>query len=177
MFYETANGNFPRFLSLVKKTISWRKNYRILSEQELKMWSSMVFWHGVDKKHQLCLIVRLGLACMSVPLSDRPRFSQAVGMLFNFYDFVSSCCQFLQNKLDVKTCFFLPLSVWRNITLSCFLFLLLFFLFPLIPFFFGCHCFAVCMQFTALIILVKCKPILGLSFQIASFLFSFARGV
>ncbi|CDP09028.1 unnamed protein product [Coffea canephora] len=77
-FYETANGNFPRFLSLVKKTISWRKNYRILSEQELKMWSSMVFWHGVDKKHQLCLIVRLGLACMSVPLSDRPRFSQAV---------------------------------------------------------------------------------------------------
>lgn len=77
-FYDTANGNFPYFLSLVKKTISWRKNYRILSEQELKMWSSMVFWHGVDKKHRLCLIVRLGLACMSVPLSDRPRFSQAV---------------------------------------------------------------------------------------------------
>lgn len=77
-FYATANGNFPCFLSLVKKTISWRKNYRILSEQELKMWSSMVFWHGVDKKRRLFLIVRLGLACMSVPLSDRPRFSQAV---------------------------------------------------------------------------------------------------
>lgn len=77
-FYATANENFESFLSLVKKTISWRENYRMLSRQELKVWSNLVFWHGVDKNHQLCLIVRLGLACISVPLCDRPRFAQAI---------------------------------------------------------------------------------------------------
>ncbi|KAL3518214.1 hypothetical protein ACH5RR_020803 [Cinchona calisaya] len=77
-FYATANGKFPCFLSLVKKTISWRENYRILSAQELEVWSNMVFWHGVDKNGRLCLIVRLGLACMNVPLCDRPRFAQAI---------------------------------------------------------------------------------------------------
>lgn len=43
------------------------------------MWSDIVFWHGYDVRHRPCLIVRLGLACTSLPNHDRPRFAQAVG--------------------------------------------------------------------------------------------------
>ncbi|CAK9164556.1 unnamed protein product [Ilex paraguariensis] len=77
-FYNAANGDFPCMLSSVKKTIRWRETYRILSRKELKMWSSMVFWHGVDLSHRPCLIVRLGLACIGLPSNERPRFVQAV---------------------------------------------------------------------------------------------------
>ncbi|CAI9108062.1 OLC1v1007578C4 [Oldenlandia corymbosa var. corymbosa] len=77
-FYATVNGNLSACISLVKKTISWRETYRILSLQELEVWSNMVFWHGFDAKGRLCLVVRLGLACMTVPLADRPQFAQAI---------------------------------------------------------------------------------------------------
>nr|GLL43030.1 uncharacterized protein LOC109193128 [Ipomoea trifida] len=77
-FYTAADGDFLRLLSSVKKTIHWRETYRILSGQELEMWTSMVFWHGFDTKQHPILIVRLGLACSSLPFSDRPRFGQAV---------------------------------------------------------------------------------------------------
>ncbi|KAL5581037.1 hypothetical protein UlMin_013479 [Ulmus minor] len=77
-FYTAANGDFPRFLSSIKKTIRWRETYGILSLQELEMWSKMVFWHGFDVKRRPCLIVRLGLGCINLPLSDRPRFAQAI---------------------------------------------------------------------------------------------------
>ncbi|XP_009358350.2 phosphatidylinositol/phosphatidylcholine transfer protein SFH10 [Pyrus x bretschneideri] len=77
-FYTAANGDFSRLLSSVKKTIHWRETYGILSIQELEMWSNMVFWHGFDVKHRPCLIVRLGLACTSLPSHDRPRFAQAI---------------------------------------------------------------------------------------------------
>lgn len=77
-FYTAANGDFRCFLSSVKKTISWRENYRILSEQELEVWSNLVFWHGFDVMNRPCLIVRLGLACMNLASPDRPRFAQAV---------------------------------------------------------------------------------------------------
>ncbi|KAL7150506.1 hypothetical protein ABFS83_05G117100 [Erythranthe nasuta] len=77
-FYEAANGDPSSLLSSVKKTIRWRETYRILSGEELEMWSNMVFWHGLDVKNRPCLIVRLGLACTSLPSHDRPRFAQAV---------------------------------------------------------------------------------------------------
>lgn len=77
-FYDTALGDFPSFLSLVKKTISWRENYRILSVQELERWRSLLFWHGFEINQQPCLIVRLGLACMSLPFHERPQFAQAI---------------------------------------------------------------------------------------------------
>ncbi|KAF3453868.1 hypothetical protein FNV43_RR04309 [Rhamnella rubrinervis] len=77
-FYTAANSVFSCFLSSVKNTIRWRETYRILTVQELEMWSNMVFWHGCDVKHRPCLIVRLGLACSSLPPPDRPRFAQAV---------------------------------------------------------------------------------------------------
>lgn len=83
-FYEAANGDLSSLLSSVKKTIRWRETYRILSGDELEMWSNMVFWHGLDVKHRPCLIVRLGLAIISLPSDDRPRFAQAVGKLFCF---------------------------------------------------------------------------------------------
>lgn len=38
----------------------------------------MVFWHGYDVQNRPCLIVRLGLACISLPSCDRPSFAQAV---------------------------------------------------------------------------------------------------
>uniref|UniRef100_A0A5B7C3A5 CRAL-TRIO domain-containing protein n=1 Tax=Davidia involucrata TaxID=16924 RepID=A0A5B7C3A5_DAVIN len=76
--YTAANGDFSCLLSSVKKTIHWRETYNILSGQELETWSNMVFWHGFDVKHRPCLIVRLGLACITLPSHDRPRFAQAV---------------------------------------------------------------------------------------------------
>ncbi|XP_048324032.2 uncharacterized protein LOC107408865 [Ziziphus jujuba] len=77
-FYAAANSDFTSFLSSIKKTIRWRETYRILSLQELEMWSNMVFWHGCDMKERPCLVVRLGLACSSLLPPDRPRFAQAV---------------------------------------------------------------------------------------------------
>uniref|UniRef100_A0A2P2K3P8 Uncharacterized protein MANES_04G033100 n=1 Tax=Rhizophora mucronata TaxID=61149 RepID=A0A2P2K3P8_RHIMU len=77
-FFTAANGDFSCLLSSVKKTIRWRETYGILSEQELEMWSSLVFWHGFDVEHRPCLIVRLGLACLKVPSHERPRLTQAV---------------------------------------------------------------------------------------------------
>ncbi|XP_062172530.1 uncharacterized protein LOC133878057 isoform X2 [Alnus glutinosa] len=77
-FYTAANGDFAYLLSSIKKTIRWRETYRILSAQELEMWSDMVFWHGFDVKHQPCLIVRLGLAFVTLPSQDKPRFAQAI---------------------------------------------------------------------------------------------------
>ncbi|GFP79320.1 sec14 cytosolic factor [Phtheirospermum japonicum] len=77
-FYAAANGDSSSLLSSVKKTIRWRETYRILSGDELEMWSNMIFWHGLDVKRRPCLIIRLGLACISLPSHDRPRFAQAV---------------------------------------------------------------------------------------------------
>lgn len=77
-FYTAANGDFSSFLSSIKKTIRWREIYGILSVQELEKWSTLVFWHGFDLKHRPCLIVRLGLACISLPSDDKPRFAQAI---------------------------------------------------------------------------------------------------
>ncbi|KAG4945271.1 Sec14 cytosolic factor [Glycine soja] len=77
-FYAASNNDFSCFLTSIKKTIRWRETYRILSEEELKMWSKMVFWHGSDVGHRPCLIVRLGLACSTLTSEDRPRFAQAV---------------------------------------------------------------------------------------------------
>ncbi|OMO91285.1 hypothetical protein COLO4_18478 [Corchorus olitorius] len=77
-FYTAANGDFLVLLSSIKKTIKWRETYRILSQEELETWTNMVFWHGYDVMHRPCLIVRLGLACSSLPSHDRPRFAQAV---------------------------------------------------------------------------------------------------
>ncbi|CAN0854058.1 hypothetical protein LINGRAHAP2_LOCUS5811 [Linum grandiflorum] len=77
-FYTAADGDFQSFLSSIKNTIRWRDTYRLLSEQELVMWSNVVFWHGYDIENQPCLIVRLGLACTNLQAHDRPRFVQAV---------------------------------------------------------------------------------------------------
>ncbi|KAH0659730.1 hypothetical protein KY289_028478 [Solanum tuberosum] len=77
-FFTAADGDFTRLLSSLKKTIRWRETYRILSRQELEVWSNMVFWHGYDVQNRPCLIVRLGLACISLPSRDRPSFAQAV---------------------------------------------------------------------------------------------------
>ncbi|GAB4824374.1 hypothetical protein Ancab_007262 [Ancistrocladus abbreviatus] len=77
-FYTAANGDFPCLLATVKKTVHWRETYYILSEQELALWSNVVFWHGCDMRDRPCLVIRLGLACVSLPFHDRPRFAQAV---------------------------------------------------------------------------------------------------
>ncbi|KAK9169921.1 hypothetical protein Syun_002061 [Stephania yunnanensis] len=78
-FFAAANGNFSSLLSSVKKTIRWRETYHILSSQELEMWSTLVFWHGYDKKLRPCLVIRLGLACSSLASHEKPCFAQAVG--------------------------------------------------------------------------------------------------
>lgn len=76
-FHLAANGDFPSFLTSVKKSIQWRKTYKILSQEELETWSNMVFWHGIDIKNRPCLIVRL-VACIHLPPNERPRFAQAI---------------------------------------------------------------------------------------------------
>ncbi|EOA23900.1 hypothetical protein CARUB_v10017114mg [Capsella rubella] len=77
-FYRVSNGDFTSLLSSIKKTIHWRETYRILSEEELETWSSLVFWHGYDRNQRPCLIVRLGLAFLKLPSHERPRFAQAI---------------------------------------------------------------------------------------------------
>ncbi|XP_054815383.1 uncharacterized protein LOC129315589 isoform X1 [Prosopis cineraria] len=77
-FYTASNNDFSSFLASVKRTILWRETYRILSGEELEMWSDLVFWHGSDVMHRPCLIVRLGIACRTLVSQDRARFSQAV---------------------------------------------------------------------------------------------------
>ncbi|CAN8254971.1 unnamed protein product [Cochlearia groenlandica] len=77
-FYRVSNGDFTSLLNSIKKTIQWRETYRILSEEELESWSSLVFWHGYDRNQRPCLIVRLGLAFLKLPSDERPRFSQAI---------------------------------------------------------------------------------------------------
>ncbi|XP_027926082.1 uncharacterized protein LOC114183308 isoform X2 [Vigna unguiculata] len=77
-FYAASNNDFSSFLTSIKKTIRWRETYRILSEEEQKMWTKLVCWHGCDVERRPCLIVRLGLACNTLPSEDRPRFAQAV---------------------------------------------------------------------------------------------------
>ncbi|KAK2983266.1 hypothetical protein RJ640_009280, partial [Escallonia rubra] len=77
-FYAAANGDFPRFLSSVKKTIYWRQTYSILPPQELEAWLQLVFWHGCDVNLRPCLIIRLGLACANLRSNDRPLFVRAV---------------------------------------------------------------------------------------------------
>ncbi|KAF8094924.1 hypothetical protein N665_0348s0007 [Sinapis alba] len=77
-FYRVSNGDFASLLASIKKTIHWRETYRILSEEELETWSSLVFWHGYDRNQRPCLIVRLGLAFLKLPSHERPRFAQAI---------------------------------------------------------------------------------------------------
>jgi hypothetical protein len=77
-FYTAANGDFPCFISAVKKTIRWRETYYILCGPELEQWSNVVFWHGSDVNNRPCLIVRLGLASSALPTTDRPRIAQAI---------------------------------------------------------------------------------------------------
>ncbi|XP_026415497.1 uncharacterized protein LOC113310894 [Papaver somniferum] len=77
-FYAAANGNMSCLILAIKKTLRWRETYKILSLEELEMWSRLVYWHGYDMKLRPCLIVRLGLACSSLASSDRPRFAQAI---------------------------------------------------------------------------------------------------
>ncbi|CAI8616553.1 unnamed protein product [Vicia faba] len=77
-FYAASNNDFSCFLTSIKKTIHWREYYKILSVEELEMWSNMVFWHGSDLLHRPCLIVRLGMACSLLASQDRPQFAQAI---------------------------------------------------------------------------------------------------
>uniref|UniRef100_A0A7N0TMH4 CRAL-TRIO domain-containing protein n=1 Tax=Kalanchoe fedtschenkoi TaxID=63787 RepID=A0A7N0TMH4_KALFE len=77
-FYIAANGDFSTLLSSVKKTVRWRQTYGILSQEELEVWSNLVFWHGHDVNLRPCLIIRLGLACANLRPDDKPRFAQAV---------------------------------------------------------------------------------------------------
>ncbi|XP_047179721.1 uncharacterized protein LOC124846495 [Vigna umbellata] len=77
-FYAASNNDFSSFLTSIKKTIRWRETYRILSWEEQKLWTKLVFWHGCDVERRPCLIVRLGSACNTLEWEDRPRFAQAV---------------------------------------------------------------------------------------------------
>lgn len=77
-FYGTANGDFSRFLTSVKKTIRWRQNFRFLSVQELEGWSEIVFWHGRDVEGHPCLIVRLAPACSNIMPEESSRLPEVV---------------------------------------------------------------------------------------------------
>lgn len=117
-FYIAANGDLPNFLSAVKKTIRWRETYRILSAEELEMWTSMIYWHGLDVKGRPCLIIRLGMSC-SLPAKDRPSFVQAVGMYFCFHSIWFSHCRC---NHDIKQC-----SILSNISGQLHLFFMLYY--------------------------------------------------
>lgn len=70
-FYRASNGDFSSFLSSVRRTIDWRRNFQFMSEQELEDWSEMVFWHGFDVKRHPCLFIRVQSACSNVKSGDR----------------------------------------------------------------------------------------------------------
>ncbi|KAL9266685.1 Phosphatidylinositol/phosphatidylcholine transfer protein SFH2-like protein [Drosera capensis] len=76
-YYLAADGNLSSLLAAVKKSIRWRETYYFLSQEELQLWSNMVFWHGYDVLHQPCLVVRLGLA-INLPPEEGPWFTQAI---------------------------------------------------------------------------------------------------
>ncbi|KAL9268093.1 Sec14 cytosolic factor-like protein [Drosera capensis] len=88
-YFLAADGNLSSLLTAVKKSIRWRETYYFLSEEELKLWSNMVFWHGYDVLHQPCLVVRLGLA-INLPPEERPRFTQAIVDLFEIFAYAVS---------------------------------------------------------------------------------------
>lgn len=100
-----SNGDFTSLLSSIKKTIHWRETYRLLSEEELETWSSLVFWHGYDRNQRPCLIVRLGLAFVNLPSHERPRFAQAIStsLVALYCKFQYCLCYVL---LLIKFCFF-----------------------------------------------------------------------
>lgn len=77
-FYAAAGNDYVCLFVSIKKTIRWRETFRILSTEELSMWSNIVFWHGFDRVHRPCLIVRLGVASRGLASNDKPRFAQAV---------------------------------------------------------------------------------------------------
>lgn len=77
-FHVAANGDFSSLVSSIKRTVRWRETYGLLTEEELRAWSNLLFWHGFDLRHRPCLIVRLGLAFVTLPSHERPRFSQAI---------------------------------------------------------------------------------------------------
>ncbi|GMH13350.1 hypothetical protein Nepgr_015191 [Nepenthes gracilis] len=77
-FYNAANGDFSCFLSSIKKTINWRKNFKFLSPEQLESWSNMVFWHGRDVMRRPCLIIRLGLAYSDITSEDKSCLSEVV---------------------------------------------------------------------------------------------------
>ncbi|KAL3702306.1 hypothetical protein R1sor_020328 [Riccia sorocarpa] len=77
-FLIAANGNPAKFVTIVRKTVSWRETYYFLKEQELRAWSPLIFWHDYDNKSRPVLVIRLGLAYRTLQPEDRPRFCQAV---------------------------------------------------------------------------------------------------
>ncbi|XP_047316220.1 phosphatidylinositol/phosphatidylcholine transfer protein SFH4-like [Impatiens glandulifera] len=77
-FHTSVNGDFPRLVASIKKTIRWRQNFTFLSTEELESWSHLAFWHGCDVQRRPSLIVRLGLACSKLRFSDMDNFAKAV---------------------------------------------------------------------------------------------------
>ncbi|BFI04561.1 hypothetical protein MPTK1_1g14630 [Marchantia polymorpha subsp. ruderalis] len=77
-FLVAANKNLAKFVSIVKKTVSWRESYYFLNALELRTWSPLVFWHDEDQNSRPTLYIRLGLAYTTLQPEDRPRFCQAV---------------------------------------------------------------------------------------------------
>ncbi|KAJ1381803.1 CRAL-TRIO lipid binding domain [Sesbania bispinosa] len=75
-FYTASNNDFSCFLTSIKKTIRWRESYRILSGEELEMWSNLVFWHGSDLLHRPCLIVEYGV--LHLVDADNPQITVLV---------------------------------------------------------------------------------------------------
>lgn len=77
-FWGAAHGDTTKFVTNVKKTIRWRKNYHFLSQSDLQLWEHLVFWHKHDDLGRPTLVIRLGLACSTLSPSERPLFVQAI---------------------------------------------------------------------------------------------------
>ena len=84
-FYKAVDGNFPILVKSIRKSIRWRETYAILTPEQLERWSHLVFWHGYDIMMRPCLVIRLGLACSTLSPSEKPRFTQAIGMNLHEY--------------------------------------------------------------------------------------------
>lgn len=77
-FYAVSDGDFAKFISSVKKTIQWREKYTLLSQQELKAWGNLVFWHGSDLMQRPTLIIRVGLAVSDLGSNGQSQFVRAI---------------------------------------------------------------------------------------------------
>lgn len=83
-FICATGGDHALLKHRLKQTIKWRQSYPFSSSQMIQRCSHVLFWHGLDKQFQPCLIIRIGLACNNLLYDHMPLFAQAIVSLVDY---------------------------------------------------------------------------------------------